>query len=148
MYLGDYSQFQHTNSEMWFFTHSDYSQWIEIGLRNGFDSSDPCFCVAYEAFWADIDQYGNEYRHTIANVIPDGSLHNYEVKRAANPIYWTLYEDYSYVGVSTVQTSSLGYHHQVGGEIELASPIDPSTHADTFDMYVQDMNTSGNWYYW
>jgi hypothetical protein len=66
MYLGDYSNGQHINSEMWFLTTpGGFTQYLEAGLRNGFDPTDPCVCVAYEAFWADWDSSGNEFRHTI-----------------------------------------------------------------------------------
>lgn len=148
MYLADYSNGQFIASVLWLYVQPDSSQWVEVGLRNSYEA-DVCNCVAYSAFWADTDRDGAPlYVHTIANTSPDGSSHNYEVQRASNPTYWNVYRDYNYVGQSTIMSGTLGYYHDTGGEIYLTSSLGPQAHSNTFDMYSESKNTSGNWYYW
>jgi hypothetical protein len=148
MYLNNYSQGQHINSEMWFYTSPSQSQWVETGLRNGYDANNSCQCVAYEAFWGD-EANGNFYRHPIANYVPDQQNHVYEIQKSGNTNNWAVFLDNNYQGVSTVAPSSVGYSDVVGSEISLTSPLDSTTHADTFNMYMQNLRTSSySWYYW
>lgn len=49
----------HINNEMWGYTNTNETRWVEIGLRNGFDNANPCQCQAYEVFWADYDPTTN-----------------------------------------------------------------------------------------
>jgi hypothetical protein len=106
----------HINQEMWFYTHSNESQWVEVGLRKGYWI--PCSCVDYVRFWAAFDSAGNEHRHTIGFPSADGSEHTYEVLRnAGNLSYWDVYLDYNNVGTSTNQGSSYGYEVQHGIEM-------------------------------
>lgn len=129
-------------------TNTSGSQWVEIGLRNGYDPSDPCVCNAYEAFWAEFDQYNNEYRHTIQNTIDNHTTHNYEIQRGSAQNSWDVYRDYNYVGTSQYQNSWVGYQHQGGGEIALTGSLSPVAYSETFNMYFQNKNSSGSWYYW
>lgn len=106
----------HVNQEMWFYTHSNESQFVEMGLRQGYWN--PCGCVSYVLFWADWDSSLNEYRHTISYPSADNSVHEYEVIRdASNHSYWNVYYDYNYIGQSTNQNSSAGYEVQHGLEV-------------------------------
>lgn len=137
----------HINNEMWGYTNGDETRWVEIGLRNGFDAANPCYCQAYEVFWSDYDPTTQtEYRHWIANTVPNGSTHYYEVQHQCFGCNnWNVYYDYNYVGYSAMQTSDVVYDHEAG----LEDPnVNPSTHADTFDNYMQYEGTDGNWYYW
>lgn len=145
MSSADYSQGYHINDEMWLYTNSNLSQWVETGLRNGYDPTDPCQCTAYEAFWADFNNQGYEFRHTILNTTPNGTNHVYEVlNQGGGSTHWNVYYDYNLVGTSTNQISSQAYVHQSG--IEVGGPVDPSDHADTFNNYLQVYN--GGWKNW
>lgn len=149
MSLGSYASGQHINSEMWFpTTPGGFAQYLEIGLRNGYDPTDPCNCVAYEAFWAEWDTSGNELRHTIQNTTPDGTSHNYEFQRNSHQNWWNVYRDYNFVATGTTQSSWTGHDHEAGGEIALSGTLDPTTVTGGFDMYLQDKNAAGSWYYW
>lgn len=157
MYLdaAHYSAMYHINQEMWVYTRADEYQWIEIGLRNGNAvGGDPCGnCLAYEVFWADFDSNGTEYPHYIANTVPDGTNHVYEVQRqSANPNYWDVYYDFVKQGTSTVVNSSVAYEDQVGLEISRAYPgdIGPWAHSDGFHftgLQTRALN-SYSWQYW
>jgi hypothetical protein len=106
----------HINQEMWFYTHSNESQFVEVGLRKGYWI--PCSCVDYVRFWADFDSSGVEHRHTIGRPSADGSEHTYEVLRnASNLQNWNVYLDYNNVGTSTNQNSAYGYEVQHGIEM-------------------------------
>jgi hypothetical protein len=105
----------HINQEMWFYTHATESQWVEMGLRQGYWI--PCGCVRYVRFWADFDAAHNEYRHTIAYPAADGTDHQYEVLRnSSNHNNWDVYVDYNFIGTSTNQGSATGYEVQHGLE--------------------------------
>jgi hypothetical protein len=139
----------HINNEEWGYTASDESKWVETGLRNGYDPSDPCNCTAYEAFWADFDNTpggAGEIRHTIVNTSPDGTSHSYEVQHQCfGCSQWNVYYDYNYQATSVLQSSDTMYDHAAGLE---DSEVTPATHADNFDNYMQYLNGSGSYVNW
>jgi hypothetical protein len=150
MYVPDYSQGQHINSEMWFVTNPSETNYVEIGLRKGVDRNNCCGGpVPYEAFWDDTAN-GVQYNHPIANYSPDGSTHHYEIQTDGASQYWDLYLDYNYAGQSTVAASPVGYDTVGGSEISLGTgSLDSGTHADTFNMYFENLRSSSyTWYYW
>lgn len=141
----------HVNNETWLYTHSDESQWVEFGIRQGYFPGSPGSCsgypCAYGRFWADFDSSGNEYRHIVSFTTPTGANHTYEIARdASNHDYWDLYLDYNLVGQSTNQGSSTGYEIQVGLEDSL---VTPDTSAATFNHSpLRYENTTGSWVDW
>jgi hypothetical protein len=135
----------HTNQEMWLYTHSNESQWVEMGLRQGYWI--PCNCVKYVLFWADFNSAGQEFRHTISYPSADNSVHEYEILRdGANQSYWDVYYDYNYIGQSTNQGSSTGYEVQHGLEVtEISGNTksglanhSPLEYRDTSGTFVHD----------
>lgn len=140
-------QGNHVNNEMWFYTHSNLSQWVEVGIRQGYwpgVGGSTCNC-AYGRFWADFDSLGYEHRHAIAFTGPTGANHTYEIIRdSGNHNYWDVYVDYNFVGQSTDQYSAAGYTVQMGLE---DSDVSPDTSAATFNHSpLEYMATNGAFY--
>jgi hypothetical protein len=139
-----YNAGDHINNEMWGYTQADLSAWVEEGIRHGVDHSDPCNCLAYEAFWAEWAN-NTEVRHTIVNTTPDGTNHVYEVQNASGTNQWNVYYDNTLVGTSKYQSSNQMYQHEAG--LEYSAPVDPNGFADTYDNYLQ-IEVGGTWKNW
>jgi hypothetical protein len=139
-----YNNGDHINNEMWGYTKSDESNWVEEGIRHGVDPSDPCNCRVYEAFWAEIAN-NTEVRHTIVNNSPDGTNHVYEVQNVSGTNQWNVYYDNSLVGTSKYQSSNQMYQHQAG--LEYSAPVDTNGFADTYNNFLQ-IEVSGTWKNW
>lgn len=142
----------HINWEMWLYTRSNESQWVEIGLRDGkgFGHPDiPCGCRAYIAFWSEFDTSGIEHAHWIANLSPDGSHHTYTILTDPNVMNrWQAYLDNNSLGPTTYQTTWVAYEHQTGLEVSRAQGgvVGTWAHADTFDS--QPMKTRDAYLQW
>lgn len=157
----------HINNHLWFYTATDYSTLVEMGLDYGGcitvggqpygntscfnwpSTCQPC----YEVMWDDHDRYLNEYDHYISGPPQNASVHEYDIQQnGSNSQYWDIYYDGVYEGTSTVTGSSAGYEAQVGLEVAndpaLSHSIAPF-HAATFhNSTMETESTNGIWYSW
>lgn len=144
------SNSNHIDSEMWLdLTNGAY---IETGLYNGFEDgfeheTGGCGCGAYAQFWADTTAKEVQWEHWVYNITPNKHWHSYEIQRAGATNHWNIYIDYSLVGTSTDTEDWTGKDQVVGGELQAPYVDDPSgSYADTYNMYVEAENASGEWY--
>jgi hypothetical protein len=153
MYLdgAHYNLGYHVNEEIWLYTTSSLRQFVEVGLRNGYASWNPCQCVAYAVFWAEFDTGGNEHPHWIANTTPDGINHVYEIQLTGTNV-WSVYFDFNLQGSTSFQTSSVAYEDEVGSEITAPPGVTVGSwaHIDTFDQVnLETLSTAGyQWTFW
>ncbi|RNL78534.1 hypothetical protein EFL95_05425 [Nocardioides marmorisolisilvae] len=105
----------HTNQAMWLYTHSDGSQWVELGIRRGYWV--PCSCVKYTRYWAEFTSSGAEMRHTLTTPAAPNGEHTYEILRSTSDhTRWNVYVDYNLKGQATYQNSATGYEIENGLE--------------------------------
>lgn len=141
-----YSQGNHLNNELWVYTHSNESQWVEIGVRTGYwvTGGDSCSC-GYGHFWADFNSSGEEFLHPIGGFVAsgNGTLNYYGVERdSSNHANWDVLYNFNQINISTVQGSSTAYEIQAGLE---DTDVSPATSAANFTHSVLEYeNTSGN----
>jgi hypothetical protein len=106
--------------------------WVEVGLRNGFQSTrwkfadgrSGCGCQAYYQYWE--DGPGDAYTHThlIANISPDDSWHQYRIERTGDKRFAVLIDGRT-VGVATASGKNFMGVSAIGSETNALSTVQP-----------------------
>lgn len=148
------TKYDHINNEVWFWTHTNESQWIEMGIRFGAaDWYPPPYTGLTENvwFWADYDSQQREHDHFGGFTTWDSNSHGYEfVRDNSNSYYFDVLYDGNVVGVSKNQNSDRGYEAQVGMEISAAvgDNISWAYSATRHNQSLEVQAMAGGWSYW